>query len=164
MPCINAPANTCGAARRTPGHGALRMSAAQPMTMAVKEKRAIRKNCRSACGSTALATINPVDQINTNTKGTPSRSMFNGSPNQHGAVRQKNGLSVLQLLVRLQCKQTSDDHDAVLRRPVSFQRNIEGNGRAKRIRRLRVDAHFVEHQETGTEFKAFAQIVGHHEP
>src|ERR1700681_2882373 len=89
MPCINAPANTWGAARRACGHGAPMMSAAQPITIAVKEKRATRNNSRSACGSTAFATMNPVDQINTNITGMPSRSVFNASPYAASAVSSK---------------------------------------------------------------------------
>src|SRR5579863_5995586 len=87
MPCIKAPANTCGAARRTPGHCAPAMSAAQPITRPVKEKRATRNHCKSACGTTAFATMKPVDQINTNTKGTPSRSMFNVLPDPASSKR-----------------------------------------------------------------------------
>src|SRR5882762_8150099 len=79
MPCISPPANTCAAAWRPRGHCAPAKSAAQPITIPVNEKRAARNNCKSACGSTAFATMKPVDQINTNTNGMPSRSMFNVS-------------------------------------------------------------------------------------
>ena len=46
---------------------------------------------------------------------------------------------------------------------MSLKWDVVGNCRTEGLRRLRVAAHFIEHQQPRPQFEALLQIVGHHE-